>query len=160
MSLVHSGASASIPTCDVPKTVADILTAAADLIEPEGRWTQRAYARDRDGADIEDRSSYYEDEPEFEAVCYCAIGAIMTAAGERPDRVGQDDIGALEAFAGFVGEESIHIWNDAAERTQAEVVAALRAAAEKARTAVEGPSVGTQERESEPKTLPTNGDSQ
>jgi len=159
MSLVHSASLHTQPGS--AKTVADILTAAADLIEPEGAWTQRAYARDRDGEDIEDRSSYYEDEPEFEAVCYCAIGAIMTAAGERPDRVGQDDMGALEVFACFVGEESIHIWNDNPERTQAEVVAALRAAAEKARTAVEGPSVGTQgEARSEPKTLPTNGDSQ
>jgi len=144
--MVHSVAQegSAVPTCDGSKTVADILTAAADLIEPEGAWTQETYGVPAEGG------SYS---------CLCLYGAICEAirTAEADDRL---EDRAFYTVRRLVGENPIG-WNDTEGRTQAEVVAALRAAAEKARTAVEGPSVGTQgEARSEPKNTPANGDSQ
>ena len=47
MTLVHSPSAHTQPGS--AKTVADILTAAADLIEPEGAWTQYQWARNAAG---------------------------------------------------------------------------------------------------------------
>ena len=89
--------------------IADILDKAADLIEPEGAW-----------------SGFVCDGPN------CAATAIddvaQTYRASRP---------ALVYFAKFLGSSNIlggiWKWNDAPERTQAEVVAKLREAASKAR---------------------------
>lgn len=113
------------------KTVADILAAAADLIEPEGAWTQGTSYRDADG-DIRDGGGP-------EVVCRCVAGAVNEVCDWSFD-------GAVPAFRlleAHVGVSDIARWNDAPERTQAEVVAALRAASEKARTAAETGAVGT-----------------
>ena len=60
------------------------------------------------------------------AVCWCTLGAL--------DRVTGGDIGlwspALNALKSYLGSPNIDGWNDAPERTQAEVVQALRAAAQ------------------------------
>lgn len=132
----HSGASASIPTCDAPKTVADILTAAADLIEPEGAWTQGEYGRlpsGRAALNVRD-----------DAVCRCLIGAIFTVLPPESGCLHEVEKGpAVQTMNEFLGIGAYH-WNDAPERTQAEVVAALRAAAEKARTAPSDTQPGTQ----------------
>jgi len=131
--MVHSGASASIPTCDAPKTVADILTAAANLIEPEGAWLQGAYTQD--------------------LRCFCTLGALAHVSGKGATAVGVTP--PAKALANHLNPEDssadrvITRWNDAPERTQAEVVAALRAAAEKFRTAN---SVGTERSEVHHKT--------
>lgn len=100
--------------------VADILDKAADLIEPEGAWTQGAFARTADGESCSSGSS------DPRAVCWCVGGAINRASGqERPTD-------AHNVFQRLIpcGEFE---WNDAPERTQAEVVAKLREAARLAR---------------------------
>jgi len=126
------------------KTVADILTAAADLIEPEGRWTTGAFARTVKGRVI--------GSSEAPATCWCAVGAVYRSAYPHGSyRVYR----ALELLSDTVGCYHIGGWNDAPERTQAEVVAALRAAAEKARTAN---SVGTQPRSGEVRPNQTGDD--
>jgi hypothetical protein len=103
-----------------PLTVADVLERAADLIEPEGAWTQGAYARSVYNRPIGNISR---------ATCFCALGAMNVAAGASA--VNQDQPEPHIAFANAVGIKDylIATWNDAPERTQAEVVAKLREAA-------------------------------
>ena len=95
--------------------VSAVLSAAADLIEPPGAWTQGVVARNAYG-----RCCYGYSR---QAVCWCASAAIS--------RVDHGSSLAHYKFSDFLGE-SIPIWNDAPGRTQAEVVQALRAAALKA----------------------------
>ena len=107
------------------QTVADVLEAAADLLTPEGAWTQQSYGRSVDG------------EPLFEgydpaAVCWCAYGAIEKVTGQGMN-------GALRKSAVEALDWS-PFWNDAPERTQAEVVAKLREAAQRARARKGTPS--------------------
>lgn len=102
---------------------ADILERAADLLEPAGAWTQDAEARDADGNDID---VFPMGEVEHEAVCFCAAGAI-----HRVSRVHYTRCPGHQFLTGIVG--FIPDWNDAPERTQAEVVQTLRTAAELAK---------------------------
>ncbi|UIJ43764.1 hypothetical protein LZK98_11745 [Sphingomonas cannabina] len=94
-------------------SVADVLERAADLIEPEGKWTQK------NGG--------------VRGVCWCASTAIGAA---HPDGIALD---AQRFFANLISPGGglaivrIWCWNDAPERTQAEVVAKLREAAALAR---------------------------
>lgn len=105
-----------------------ILSAAADLIEPEGRWTQGALSRNRKGE--------WVPESQKSAVCFCAMGAIWRSAR---DLVGSDVSYRHADPASNVLREvvggPVADWNDAPARKQAEVVTALRQAAEKAREA-------------------------
>lgn len=105
--------------------IADILERAADLIEPEGAWTQKAYARDARGKNL-----ILGRDPT--AVCWCTIGAIDHEATGKPHR---DALEAIRITLGISGglNSTIGSWNDAPERTQSEVVAKLREAASKAR---------------------------
>jgi hypothetical protein len=100
--------------------VADILEKAADLIEPEGAWTQGAYSSD-----------------DLDCTCRCLVGAIASA-------LDTDEFGAEKwivrnriatRFFGREREGWLISWNDSPERTQAEVVAKLREAAAEARLA-------------------------
>lgn len=99
-----------------------VLDRAADLIEPEGAWTQRYFARVEPGGNcIGPR--------ETAAKCWCAFGAILNIVGsawEAEDRA--------IPFLRAITREGIDHWNDAPERTQPEVVAALRKAADLARS--------------------------
>lgn len=61
------------------------------------------------------------------AVCWCVLGAT--------EKVDPDNSAAADEYLSRYLGRTVGDWNDAPERTQAEVVAALRAAAEKARTA-------------------------
>jgi hypothetical protein len=107
---------------DTPLCVADVLERAADLIEPEGAWTQGAYARDAKGRKfITGRAEGM--------VCFCAIGAIDHVTNAITP-LWKD---ALTALQQVLPESRIGAWNDAPERTQPEVVAALRRAATLAR---------------------------
>jgi hypothetical protein len=102
--------------------VSETLDKAADLIEPEGAWTQFVFARDKDGKRVGARHE--------SATCWCASGAIIRAGG------GPDTWSAVRAWAALlsvIGNLIIPNWNDAPERTQAEVVAKLREAAAIAR---------------------------
>lgn len=111
-------------------SVAEVLERAADLIEPEGAWTQRALARNAAGKDTGLSERFGP------AVCYCVMGATAFAAADDEPF---SDLGdeADHFFANFLGAQAsggLHVWNDAPERTQAEVVAALRQAALRARS--------------------------
>ena len=98
-------------------TTREILLKAADLIEPEGKWTQGAYARTVDGTS--------QLVPNDASCCFCAVGALIRLGGTLSDRVATDACLVL----GRVLRCRVSDWNDDPRRTQAEVVAALRKAA-------------------------------
>lgn len=94
----------------------EVLLKAADLIEPEGRWTQRAWARTQSG-----------EKPDADgdnAACWCLWGAIRQVNGSHHDE-------AFEIVNRVVGGSAI-AWNDTPGRKQSEVVQALRKGAEEA----------------------------
>lgn len=99
-----------------PQTVADVLDAAADLLEKPGAWGQGNY-QPRSG-------------------CLCTLGAIsMVAVGHVPAAWGSSSARLATAAAKtlFPSLSGVANWNDEEGRTQSEVVAALRAAATSAR---------------------------
>jgi hypothetical protein len=99
----------------------DTPLSVADVLEAPGAWIQGWFARDAIGTDLAEFS--------YEATCWCARGVIYSIAG-----VAGDD--AVNVLVGVIGGERIYdveLWNDAPERTQPEVVAALRRAATLAR---------------------------
>lgn len=104
--------------------VSDILERAADRIEPEGRWTQKANARDEDGLSTSCRGE--------EATCWCMAGSVFREAGILDDEA-YEALKAVLPPAPRIGFDRVVAFNDAPERTQAEVVAKLREAAAKAR---------------------------
>jgi hypothetical protein len=106
-----------------PLSVADVLDRAADLIEPEGAWSNDDVARTATGEET------HASDPE--ATCWCALGAIWRTA----DRAGVNRYAADKPLFNLLGK-SIGEFNDAPERTQAEVVAKLREAAALARKRV------------------------
>ncbi len=99
--------------------VADILNAAADLIEPDGAWIQNHSATTAQGRLCLPA--------EAQAARWCASGAISRAA---PDWEAQE---ASIAFVNRMLRAKVWNWNDRPRRKQAEVVAKLREAAAKAR---------------------------
>lgn len=110
--------------------VAELLNQAADLLEEPGAWTQ--LGGDEDGSDGECARNFMgqpvpSDDPE--ASCWCLFGAIERVSDGH-------DTQLVRAFEWLSGKRShdLVVWNDEEGRTQGEVVAALRAAAEKART--------------------------
>lgn len=105
-----------------PKTVAEVLDAAATLIERPGAWTQDWFAKDADGEYVEETSC--------RAVCWCMRGAVFALAG-YPDA--EDVFAPIIAVIGGETTADIETWNDAPGRTQAEAVAILREAAVHAR---------------------------
>ena len=111
---------------DTPLSVADVLERAADLIEPEGAWTQKAIGRDADGNDVR------RAEDLDRAVCFCAAGAIWKVAGPENRFVVQQAFSILNDNG---ANEGVGPWNDARGRKQPEVVAKLRTAASQARRA-------------------------
>ncbi len=96
--------------------VAADLRAAADVLERDG-WTQE----------------FFTDQ----AGCHCAAGAVRVVAYEKGDKACYRD--AVEALAAYVtGTDNLialYRWNDNPDRTSAEVIAAFRAAADKAEQA-------------------------
>lgn len=90
-----------------PQTVADVLDAAADLLTPRGAWVQDWWG---DGK-----------------TCFCLAGAII-AAGHGVHST-FDGLHAL----GFDGLMKATRWNDDRARSEAEVIAKLREAAQLAR---------------------------
>ncbi|OZF40777.1 hypothetical protein CH296_00535 [Rhodococcus sp. 14-2496-1d] len=94
-------------------TISEILARAADLIEEHG-WMQGEYVNDKG--------------------CLCAVGAIRIAAdgkveGHFPSNAATQ---AIDLMAGHLDAGSVIEWNDDVDRTQTEVVGALRAAATRA----------------------------
>lgn len=107
-------------------TVADVLERAADLLTPEGAWTQGAYAVGDDFV-AEDDGHEWPENP----TCFCLMGAIARVQGL--DRPGDIDFARFGPLLGLTSN-SVANWNDAPFRKQAEVVAKLRKAAALART--------------------------
>lgn len=101
----------------------EVLAKAADLIEPEGAWTQGKFAREASGLAQDPKSP--------KAICWCARGAIIRSGGleSAPLRYLRSVVPSCDRSG-----EPVAVWNDAPERTQAEVVKALRDAADLARS--------------------------
>lgn len=74
-------------------------------------WCQETFARDAKGNSVDPRSS--------EACCWCIAGAIKVAYPMTWPVVLERLTDSLQRIAS--------LWNDAPERTQAEVIAALEA---------------------------------
>jgi hypothetical protein len=98
-------------------TEIDILKRARSLIEKPERWTQGAAARKECGDTC--------NAADIRAVCFCALGAIERALA---------DVGVVGDVArrtrAMIGPThgSVVMWNDAPERTHAEVLASFDAA--------------------------------
>jgi hypothetical protein len=110
---------------EVSPAIAEILEKAAKLIEPEGAWTQGHFARGASGNPTGVNSRW--------ARSFCAEGAILFSP-EGLTTSEQND--ADDFFCSILPDapgNPIAAWNDAPERTQAEVVAKLRQAAAIAR---------------------------
>ena len=106
--------------------VPNILRRAAETIEPEGAWTRGALARDWNGSPI----GHDEDN----ASCFCLHGALARVnGGDAYNEI------ICDYIIRVIGTELSVDWNDAPERTQAEVVAALRAAADLAESGLTNP---------------------
>ena len=101
--------------------VARVLRAARERIATPERWTQGEYARD----------AYGEKMPENDfsgAYCWCSIGAIR---GDSAFNVSPEIQDAEDLLARVIGERTafkLPDWNDATDRTHAEVLAAFDAA--------------------------------
>lgn len=105
-------------------SVSEVLAAAADLLEKPGAWTQGVFARRENGRNA---GPTYDD-----AVCFCAVGAVMRVVGGSRSPAYYDAFNRLNAMARRKHFMHVAMWNDAPERTQAEVVTALRQAARQA----------------------------
>src|SRR5437868_3222280 len=102
---------------------ADLLWRARDLVRRG--WCQHADARAADGTEVEPW--------ETNAVAWSLLGSLVAALEDATDR-GPDLpleqlAAALHELANFVDDDSLAGWNDDEWRTQAEVAAALDAAA-------------------------------
>ena len=100
----------------VGATVA-VLLRARELIADERQWCKRSFARTWLGVPVPIRSAFVRR--------YCALGAIMRAARELGFPVKD-----AERALGWQTICGVADWNDAAERTHAEVIAAFDAAIE------------------------------
>ncbi|WP_374387179.1 hypothetical protein [Brevundimonas sp.] len=101
------------------QTVPEILNAAADLLEKPGAWTQ--------GTSYAGPNGEWRNGGEPDVTCRCTVGAINEICRWNFDAA----IPVFQVFETHIGQDTAK-WNDNAYRTQAEVVAALRQAAEKA----------------------------
>jgi hypothetical protein len=100
----------------------EVLSRAADLIEPEGAWNRFALAYDKRGGEVD------PDSPK--ATCWCAAGSLQRFASWHSDTYEE----ARQYIARVINEPLVASWNDDPDRKQAEVVAALRQAADLARS--------------------------
>lgn len=95
----------------------EALRKARELITPEGAWTQKEYARDQDGNGLWPW--------EEGAVCFCAMGALEKAAGGSEFSV---EAHRANKYLNKVNRDFTFNWNDAPNRTHAEVLEAFRRA--------------------------------
>lgn len=103
----------------------EVLERAAALIEPAGRWIKRDYAR------YSRRGRLSVDPTDPRAGCFCLRGAVWCVEG-CPDGATRRFLDRY--FHTISGGFSPVAFNDDAGRTQAEVVTALREAADLARS--------------------------
>jgi hypothetical protein len=99
-------------------TTREVLVAMRELLAKPEAWTQGAYARDASGRYVSLVSQ--------EASCWCIGGALLKCS-----RMGGNYDEVLFKLGGIFAGDSISAWNDAPERTHADVLALLdRAIAE------------------------------
>lgn len=101
----------------------EILDAAAALIEPRGAWLQGRLSARPDGGIARAYG------PDCDATCWCAEGAIAHEVGSYIT----EDYRRAEAWLVKLIGYGVATWNDRPGRTQADVVATLREAANLAR---------------------------
>lgn len=95
----------------------DILCAARARIADPARWTQGACARDDEGEACVSVSTH--------ARSWCAVGAISYEGELAYARMGLEGSSiALQMLRTLIGDDVMN-WNDAPERTHAEVIAAF-----------------------------------
>lgn len=100
-------------------SVSQTLEKAKSLIDAPEKWTQGAWARGPKGG----RLTFYHPA----AVCFCAQGAIMKAAGYHQvdglmPSINEAKDALLSAINLNANETSISEWNDSLYRTHAEVM--------------------------------------
>lgn len=98
-----------------------VLRKAAVLLKPPEAWTKGRMARDRFREPVPPMSS--------RATCWCASGAIRVNAWGDSLELFQIRRRAYQLLGEAAGDMSIINWNDAPERTHAEVLAAFERAA-------------------------------
>jgi hypothetical protein len=132
--VVNGAASVSAVPASVPSAdLAHILYRAAQLLEPEGAWTQGAFSRNADGSIDFGGDDGDPDGVAIKPACWCMLGAIAAAAGfdltrsEFPIRGPLKDV--TNVLRDVVGCDPAD-WNDEPNRLQEEVVANLRVAAQ------------------------------
>ena len=96
-------------------TTLEILRAARAKIERPECWTKGELARDAAGNSVTPDSA--------EAVCWCPVGAIHAST-----LIGHERFCARHVIVNAIDSLNIGGWNDAPERTHAEVLAAFDAA--------------------------------
>ncbi len=101
-------------------TTAEVLRKALALIDTPEKWTKVVIARNAHGKEVSHRSA--------DAVCFCMDGALARAADLEISRGRYEYEGATRAIRTATGEREYWLWNDAPERTHAEVVAAFQKA--------------------------------
>jgi hypothetical protein len=96
------------------------MTKAYELLATPDKWTKGTYARDGNGGKVPDYSE--------EAKCWCVSGAIWKCYRKPYEKVRvQLDVGEMHRrLLKRIGEVEIPLWNDAPERTHAEVIAVLK----------------------------------
>lgn len=106
----------------------EILSAAADLIEQPGKWTQYHFGANEAG--VSTLSDVHR------ATCFCLLGAIDKVRGaEQFGGTFAIDLALEYLPSEIVNNPDLTVadWNDEPNRTAEEVAEALRQAAEKAR---------------------------
>lgn len=94
--------------------IAAALRAVKKLVERPEAWTKGAIARDAEGVEV--------NETDRSAVCWCLFGAIGRVAWREEEEVSRY---LCRAGSSGPGPGEITLWNDAPERTHADVLALL-----------------------------------
>lgn len=97
----------------------DVLKATRDKLEPEGAWTQGAYARDNGGEPVDYHSK--------RATCFCALGAInsicYSARNTQSEYMLRNRV--INAFRKATDCSPIPAMNDSRHTTQLHVLMSL-----------------------------------
>jgi hypothetical protein len=97
---------------------------AHELLTPEGAWTKGSDARDKDGKEVQ--------VSDLRAKSFCLVGAVLRCYVEESSESTRAYDGQCARIydtlwaAPYFARNGIMGWNDAPERTQAEVVALLK----------------------------------
>ena len=98
-----------------PRDDAALLKAVRERLADEARWTKGKAARDANGIGTQFESAA--------AACFCLVGAIWC---EFPNSyLSQKETNRIAAMLEFQNWEAASFWNDAPERTHADVIARL-----------------------------------